>query len=344
MSGGIEPRNTKETAMITSGLDVTHGPRPQQEVVRRFLVAGAAIVWAAAPAWAAAQYNMTDLGTLGGSYSDARGINNAGQITGETHLPGDGSFHAYLYDHGVMQDIHPATRPWSSGERINDLGQIAGFWTGGGGGAYAMRYTVADWLDLGALPGGRKSTADAINATGQITGEAETATTYHAYFYDGTMHDLGTLGGIISWGRGINDIGQIVGMARDTAGADRAFLYSDGVMYDINSLIPPDSGWTMIDARDINNSGVIVAYGWRNYPAAGHAFLLTPSRPVLKIVKGDNAATLTWSTNAAGYVLQSSLALTGPYSTATNAITVSGTDYLTTCAMDQAEQFFRLKK
>jgi len=68
-----------------------------------------------------------------------------------------------------------------------------------------------------------------------------------------------------SAGYGINDLTQIVG-ATDT----RAFIYSDGIMTDLNSDLVNSLGVTLTEARGINDSGQIVANG------GGMAFLLTP--------------------------------------------------------------------
>ena len=46
-------------------------------------------------------------------------------------------------------------------------------------------------------------------------------------------------------------------------------------MQDLNSLIDPSSGWQLLNAEDINDSGVIV--GWGTDPSGYYeAFELTP--------------------------------------------------------------------
>ena len=70
---------------------------------------------------------------------------------------------------------------------------------------------------------------------------------YHAFLYDGTLRDLGTLGGSYSNARAVKSAGQVVG---DSNGA--AFLYSGGVMRRLIDLLPAASGWTSLwEAIDI---------------------------------------------------------------------------------------------
>ena len=52
------------------------------------LVAGAAL---------ATTYRLTDLGTLGGTTSGGRDLNESGQVTGGS-TTADGGFHAFLWD------------------------------------------------------------------------------------------------------------------------------------------------------------------------------------------------------------------------------------------------------
>jgi probable HAF family extracellular repeat protein len=134
--------------------------------------------------------------------------------------------------------------------------------------------------DLGTL-GGTNSVAYGINNAGQVVGGADTAgdATEDAFLYSGgKMIDLGNLGGGTSFANSINSAGMIVGFSYVPAGSPvgiHAFLYCNGTLSDLNSQIPSSSGWTLIDAESINDSGQIVGYGL-NANGDHDAFLLTP--------------------------------------------------------------------
>jgi probable HAF family extracellular repeat protein len=89
------------------------------------------------------------------------------------------------------------------------------------------------------------------------------------------MQDLGTLGGANSFAWGINESGQVVGEAQIVGNLGyHAFLYKDGVMTDLNSLLPAGSGWELLRATRINAAVQITGYGILNGEIRG--FLLTP--------------------------------------------------------------------
>jgi probable HAF family extracellular repeat protein len=57
-------------------------------------------------------------------------------------------------------------------------------------------------------------------------------------------------------------------------GSMHAFIFADGVLRDLNDLIPADSSWVLTAAQAINDHGHIVGFGAIN--GQTHAFLLTP--------------------------------------------------------------------
>jgi uncharacterized membrane protein len=94
------------------------------------------------------------------------------------------------------------------------------------------------------------------------------------------MTDLGTLpgdGG--SEALDINEHGQIVGASCTPSGFCRPVLWQSptSAPVELNSLVPPSSGWYLLDANAINERGQIVGGGVD--PAGDvHAYLATPAR------------------------------------------------------------------
>ncbi len=159
---------------------------------------------------------MQNLGTLGGTNSVARAINNSGQVVGGSEITGDIAWHAFLYSGGVMQDLGGTT---TEARGINDSGQVVGISTYGFMVYHAFLYSGGVVQDIGTL-GGSNSYAYGINGSGQVVGTSEIAMydfTTHAFIYSGgVMTDLNTLlpsgsGWILTRARAINDQGQIVG-------------------------------------------------------------------------------------------------------------------------------------
>ena len=90
------------------------------------------------------------------------------------------------------------------------------------------------------------------------------------------MNVLGTLGWSSSYAQGINDSVQVVGYSQYIiqSSLQHAFLSADGTMFDLNILLPTDSGWILLKANGINDSGQIVGEGYIN--GQSRAFLMTP--------------------------------------------------------------------
>ncbi len=209
----------------------------------------------------------TVLGSLGGLTSEAMGINSAGVVVGLSDTA-SGQGHASLWSGGEVEDLGVLPGgSWSSAYAVNEYGQVVGYAMDGSGFFRAFVYNPGLGLtELGTL-GGRQSYAFAVNDVGQIAGHASLRSGYlHAFLYSGgLMVDLGTLGGSQSFAYGINTSGDVVGYSWLAGSAvAHAFLYRNGVMTDLNSFIDPLSGWELIEAYDINDSGQIVGMGLYN--------------------------------------------------------------------------------
>ena len=230
---------------------------------------------------------MTSLGTLGGDSSWAFAINDAGQVVGQsTTEPGDLDFHAFLYSNGMMSDLGTLGGAISEALAINDAGQI------GGAAQIANRESsVAFLYDDGhmetvgspapthsgmssatgfSLLSGEYSGVNALNNEGVAAGSVGRSA---AIFMPAGALDLGTFGGVFAVAKGINDSGQVVGGVGTADYTAFPFLYTDGQVTNLNSLLDANSGWTLIDANAINNEGQIVGDGM--FDGEDVAYLLT---------------------------------------------------------------------
>jgi probable HAF family extracellular repeat protein len=88
----------------------------------------------------------------------------------------------------------------------------------------------------------------------------------------------------------------VVGQSRDASGQNRAFLWENGRMTDLNSLIPADSPLKLLDAYSISESGKIVGSAF-NRDLQVRAFLLTPNDNIAPNI----TATISPEPNSVGW-------------------------------------------
>jgi endo-1,4-beta-xylanase len=95
----------------------------------------------------------------------------------------------------------------------------------------------------------------------------------------GPLVDLGTLGGRWSGAEGVNGAGEVVGWSHTADGPMHAMLWTPSAgLVDLNALIDPAEGWTLVAAYGINDNGQITGYGYAG--AQLRAFRLSPAAPV----------------------------------------------------------------
>jgi probable HAF family extracellular repeat protein/uncharacterized repeat protein (TIGR03803 family)/YVTN family beta-propeller protein len=187
-------------------------------------------------------FTITDLGTLGGSFSVATAMNASGQVVGYSTIAGEAEAHAFFWTPTAgMIDLGTLGGPYSSAIAVNDAGQVLGSsWLDASGKSHAFLWSATTgMIDVGTLPGASStafSEAVALNGSGQVVGftTAASAQGAHAHAFRwtqaGGMIDLGTFGGFWSYPTAINDAGQVIGYAHYYTGDvsnDNAFLWTE---------------------------------------------------------------------------------------------------------------------
>lgn len=99
-----------------------------------------------------ARTTITDLGTLGGAWSEANGINDGGQIVGASDTA-SGETHACLWKNGIMTDLGTLGGGMSYAYAINDAGQAVGKSSTAAGETPAFLWENGVMRDLGTLSG-----------------------------------------------------------------------------------------------------------------------------------------------------------------------------------------------
>jgi probable HAF family extracellular repeat protein len=113
---------------------------------------------------------ITDLGTLGGQFSFANGINARGTVVGCSGLSGVFWFHGFVWDRSGMRDLGTLGGQASCANDIDDAGRIVGEAETASGGTHAVIWDHGVVTDLGVLAGGFGSGAVAINSKGTVVG------------------------------------------------------------------------------------------------------------------------------------------------------------------------------
>ncbi|MBV9850199.1 MAG: DUF3466 family protein [Armatimonadetes bacterium] len=219
----------------------------------------------------------------------------------------------FIWQDGVRRDLPlPPGYRRSKAVAVNQQGVVVGLagWIWGEG---QMLEQAVLWdgdgvILLGSLPGYEESQAVAVNDQRQVLVRAgsqkrevleeitrrasagvssETLTQFEADNYplyswrhfvwqDGHTQEIEARVACA-----INDHGQVVGSDgwldnefEQSPQPLSAFIWQNGVKTNLQDLLPPESGWELTSANDINNHGQIIGNGLHN--GQERAFLLTP--------------------------------------------------------------------
>jgi probable HAF family extracellular repeat protein len=247
---------------------------------------------------------MTALPTLGGNNGAVNQISKKGEMAGlaENATPDPGcpapqllQFKPVTWANGKIHELVTL-----DGDRdgvafaINDNGQVAG--ASGQCSAFnpsilenllplhALLWekdTVTDLGNFGGTGQGFGNLALNLNNRGQVVGQSDLPgdANFHAFLWtkETGIEDLGTLtGDVNSVALGINDSGEIVGLSLDANFDPHPYLWQNGVMTALNSLIPANSPLFLLLACSINSSGEIVGLAVTSTGEV-HGYLATPN-------------------------------------------------------------------
>jgi uncharacterized protein (TIGR03437 family) len=259
------------------------------------------------------------------------GLNNAGQLVGSQVQVSYSSFNLFIASKAVLYPIAGGAvtiLPTPSGTGagaafgVNSTGAVAGATISQTGTVFnPLLWQNNKPQALPILSGYLQSAAFSINDSGVAAGAAFTmdfsetsdpTAQAHAVLFntDASVTDLGVLpNDRSSLATGINNSGTVVGFSNQSypdftlqlasifhepQPDYRAFVYTNGQMYDLNTLLVNGTGWALSFATAINNVGQITGTGTvagANGPEQ-HVFLLTPvGGPSITSVVGAGLST-----------------------------------------------------
>jgi probable HAF family extracellular repeat protein len=212
---------------------------------------------------AAPEYEVVDLGGLGGTASFALGLSDRGEAAGTARTgAGTRPQQAFAWRDGTVRPLEPL--PGSTFSRafaVNPRGEAVGeAFTPSPERSRAVRWDRDGRItDLGTLEGASGAVANDLNARGQVVGSSGG----QAVVWDGAApQPVGTLGGEGSTARGnaINDRGQVVGSSQTDVRSASGSRVSHAFL-----ATPIGRGYRLTDLGSLGGPAAFsVAYGLSN--------------------------------------------------------------------------------
>jgi uncharacterized membrane protein len=277
---------------------------------------------------------LVDLGAYQGTSSNAVAINDKGQILGHWQTRA-GQVRGYIYDCGKFRDIGVISEVGTTWTGINN----AGYASANDGNNGFLRAPNGTLTRLGYLPNTSTdpdaylaTSTSALNNRNQVTGRSAPAVPIEGplrgfIWTQGTIRDMGDLGGVPISGQAINDRGQVTGYAARETGFSRvAFLYYRGRIVPIDTRPGASDPYSTGDA--INDRGHVVGYSdhlsgfiWRGRRMQSLNALIDPRQGwniyLPKAINNAGQIVATAFRNAQSYTVR--LDLIRPYSDAVPA-------------------------
>lgn len=236
---------------------------------------------------------MQDLHVLAGLQGDnsaATGINDHGHVIGTIDNRG------FIYADGQLIELHLEPSRRFETISINNSGAVLLYEDDADGNSMAYIYNDSSWTPLGSL-GGDESIGYDMNDAGTVVGSSTTGEFRELIFSPVSFVTQPSTSGHGEFQSEIEWLEGAVLTPADPIPVLHAFIYQDGQMTDLNSLIRPDSGWELTHANGINAKGVIVGSGY--FEGESRAFMLIPipeptSAMLLMIVLAISSVHSNW--------------------------------------------------
>lgn len=190
---------------------------------------------------------ISDMGSLGGIYTEIHGISYDGSIAVGMAFDGSGNTKGFKIVNGVMTAISDYTL---GGGISNDGLVVAGSRTSG---LYQQAIKVENGIvtDIGNF-GGNNSYASAVSGDGKVIVGIGNGRAFK--YSNGSIINLGTLGGTWSEANGVSYDGAIIVGDSDKGNNTKgAYKYANGVMTDIGTLGGPSAS-----AYAISQNGKVI--------------------------------------------------------------------------------------
>jgi probable HAF family extracellular repeat protein len=217
-------------------------------------------------------------------------LNNSGFVAGDLRGLESGDVTGFLYNGTTIRLLPPLIpNGQSDALGINNRAQVIGIAQANQSDYHPVVWTGNEVLDLNTVPGVRMDQPSGINDFGHICGTgiiplpgpdgAHTEAIHACLYRDNSVADLGVLPGMeYSIPFSINNSDDVVGHCQiQTTDETTAFLYTGGVMHDLERLTVQTRGWKIRWVLSINERGWIIGFAQKDFLT--QAFVLRPLGP-----------------------------------------------------------------